>query len=72
MATKTQQKKLSLKPIEKALKEVLKGLESIGKRKDLDAKQRKALARDIKNVKKLLEKVPPNCFFHNPPYDFRY
>lgn len=70
MATKT--KKLSLKPIEKALQEVLRGLERIAKRKDLNPQQKKVLARDIKNVKKLIKEIPPNCLSHTPSYDLSY
>ena len=63
-------KKLSLKPIEKALKQILKSLEKEAHRKKpLTPKQRQVLARDIRNVKKLIKSIPPNCYFHTPPYD---
>ena len=70
MATKT--KRLSLKPIEKALQGILRELERIAKRKDLKPGQKKILEKDIKNLQKLLKEIPPNCMLHNPAYDFRY
>jgi len=61
MATKTQHKKLSLKPIEKALKEILRGLQQLNKQKDLAPKAKRTLAKDIKNVQKLIKEIPPVC-----------
>jgi RNA polymerase-interacting CarD/CdnL/TRCF family regulator len=72
MATQTQEKKLSLKPIEKALEEILRELVRVEKRRDLQPAQRKLLEKDIKNVKKLLKEIPPMCHTHTPPYNFRY
>jgi hypothetical protein len=60
-------KKLSLRPIEKALKEILRELERLDKQKDLAPKAKRTLARDIKNLKKLIKEIPPVC----RSYDFR-
>ncbi|HUN63549.1 MAG TPA: hypothetical protein VMU53_16240 [Candidatus Sulfotelmatobacter sp.] len=61
MARKTQQKELSLRPIEKALKEILRGLRQLNKQKDLAPKAKRTLEKDIKNVQKLIKEIPPVC-----------
>jgi hypothetical protein len=62
-------KKLSLKPILAELKQILKALKKDAGRKGLTKQQQKTLARDIKNVQRLIKEIPPNCFLHIPPYD---
>jgi uncharacterized protein involved in exopolysaccharide biosynthesis len=61
-------KKLSLKPIEKELKQILAKLKAQTKLK-LTPKQKKQLAKDIKNLTKLLETLPPVCKGHVPTFD---
>jgi hypothetical protein len=62
-------KKLSLKPIVAELKSILSALKKEAKKKGLTKAQKNGLAKDIKNVKKLIVAIPPNCHTHTPPYD---
>ena len=61
--------KISLKPVQKRLQDILKKLRKEAKRPHLTPKQKKILSRDIKNLKKLIQSIPPICFSHFPPYD---
>jgi len=60
---------LSLKPIVAELKSILTALKKEAKKKGLTKAQKRTLARDIKNVQKLIKTIPPNCYLHTPPYD---
>lgn len=68
MPAKKSKKKLSLKPVEKKLKQILKQLESQQRRKGLPKQKLDTLEQDIKNVKGLIASLPPNCHA-NPSYD---
>jgi len=60
---------LSLKPIVAELKSILTTLRKEAKKKGLTKEQKKTVARDIKNVQRLIKTIPPNCYLHIPPYD---
>jgi hypothetical protein len=53
--------RLSLKPVQKALKDILEKLERDAKKAKLTPRQKKELSKDIKNVKKLAKSIPVHC-----------
>jgi hypothetical protein len=53
--------KISLKPVERKLEEILNKLKKEALRVNLTPAQRKKLAKDIGNVKELIKRIPPNC-----------
>ena len=53
--------KISLKPVEKKLLQILRALKEEATRVNLAPEQKKKLAKDIGNVKKLIKRIPPNC-----------
>jgi hypothetical protein len=61
-------KKLSLKPVEKLLLQILVKLESAEKRKGLTKEQASTIEHDIANVKALIAQVQPSCH-KEPSYD---
>jgi hypothetical protein len=61
-------KKLSLKPVEKLLQQILTKLEKELKRKGLTKEQASTLEQDIKNLKALIAQVQPSCH-KEPSYD---
>ena len=52
---------LSLKPVEKQLKEILEELREQTKRAKLTPTQQRVLEEDIKNVSNLIKSLPSNC-----------
>jgi hypothetical protein len=67
-AKKTSKKKLSLKPVEKKLQEILKALEKQLQRKGLTKQQQELLKQDIDNVKGIIAGLPGGCHKVGP-YD---
>jgi murein endopeptidase len=53
--------KISLKPVEKKLLQILRALKKEATRINLVPAQKQKLAKDIGNVKKLIKRIPPNC-----------
>ena len=53
--------KISLKPVEKKLLQILRALKKEATRVNLAPEQKKKLAKDIGNVKTLIKRIPPNC-----------
>lgn len=54
-------KKLSLKPVEKELKQILAKLKIEAGKPKLTKKQKKLLTTEIKKLKKFISQIPPVC-----------
>ncbi len=55
------EERLSLKPVEKQLKEILEELKEQAKRSKLTTAQKRVLEADIKNVSNLITSLPSSC-----------